>query len=292
MCSDHERNQRPTQRYAEDQEYRERTRAYKRAWHEANKERVNAESRRQWHEDPTRRLKQREYRRKSQRKDQLKYYYGLTVEEYNAILQRQNGVCRMCKRKVEGYLHVDHNHKTGKVRGLLCRTCNIGCGHLRDDADLALVAWAYLKDDGDWITRTSWWDVVRGWFRRFVAWLRFARSPDGGAATDLGFTRDRHLKVRKSGKPDLRARRNPGSPPRVETAPDCASLHPGYKSDLRSPDEARPSRADIYRVRCQVIGPGSIVRPRAWWSRPLRAAFGGGLWPALTTGARGRNWPP
>ena len=140
MCSRHERNQRRKQRYAEDEEYREKTRAYNRAWHEANKERVNAESRQQWHEDPTRKLKQREYRRKSQRKDHLKYYYGITVEEYNAILARQNGCCRICKRKVKGNLCVDHDHRTGKVRGLLCRTCNLGCGHLRDDADLALVA--------------------------------------------------------------------------------------------------------------------------------------------------------
>src|SRR5262249_61811141 len=97
MCSKHERNQRCKQRYAEDEEYREQTRAYNRAWHEANKERVNAESRQQWHEDPTRRVKQREYRRKSQRKDHLQYYYGMTAKEYTASLKRQNGCCRMSK---------------------------------------------------------------------------------------------------------------------------------------------------------------------------------------------------
>src|SRR5262245_17713190 len=172
MCSNHERNQRRKQRYAEDEEYREQTRAYNRAWHAANKERVNAESRQQWHEDPTRKLKQREYRQKSQRKDHLKYYYGITVEEYNAILARQNGCCRICKRKVKGNLCVDHDHKTGKVRGLLCRTCNPGCGHLRDDPKLARIAADYLADGGDWITRRSWREAARDWFGPFAKLLR------------------------------------------------------------------------------------------------------------------------
>jgi hypothetical protein len=231
MCShEKERNQRRRQRYAEDEEYREKTRAYQRAWHAANKERVNAESRQQWHEDPTRKLRQRAYRRESQRKDHLKYYYGITVEEYNAILKRQNGRCRICKCKPKGHLHVDHNHKTGKVRGLLCRSCNIGLGHLRDNPHLARIAAAYIEDDGDWITRSLWWEDVSGWLAELAVWLRAAlgfRSPDEGAALP---------------------RRNPGSTPRGNTAPDCgarnARLHPGYKNLLSERADALAQRRD------------------------------------------------
>lgn len=53
------------------------------------------------------------------------------------------GVCTICK--TEGKLHVDHDHSTGLTRGLLCHSCNVGLGHMRDSPDILRSAIAYLK---------------------------------------------------------------------------------------------------------------------------------------------------
>lgn len=62
----------------------------------------------------------------------LKYKYGLTQETFDQLLSRQKGKCALCKNPFTesklGYIkpRVDHDHMTGKVRGLLCHSCNIG----------------------------------------------------------------------------------------------------------------------------------------------------------------------
>lgn len=57
---------------------------------------------------------------------QLKTDYSLTLEQYNAMLKEQGGLCAICEKpQVNGKpLFVDHNHKNGKIRGLLCMSCN------------------------------------------------------------------------------------------------------------------------------------------------------------------------
>jgi Recombination endonuclease VII len=133
------------ERYAEDLDYRQRTRAYNRAWHAAHKEEVNALRRRRWTENSERRTKQRSYRARNHRKDLLKYYYGMSVEDYDAFLARQRGACAICMKPSAQTLCVDHCHATGKVRGLLCRKCNLGIGHLGDDPNLLRAAIGYLE---------------------------------------------------------------------------------------------------------------------------------------------------
>lgn len=54
----------------------------------------------------------------------LKSMYGLTLEEYNRMYAEQKGLCKMCGKIPKKVLVVDHNHKTGKIRGLLCHGCN------------------------------------------------------------------------------------------------------------------------------------------------------------------------
>lgn len=71
--------------------------------------------------------------------------YGITVEQYDAMYQEQNGVCYICgEPEYHRALSIDHNHVTGKVRGLLCSNHNRALGLLNDDPDLLLKAHVYL----------------------------------------------------------------------------------------------------------------------------------------------------
>ena len=80
------------------------------------------------------------------REDALRRY-ELTVPEFDAMLQAQGGCCAICRKENAdgGRLHVDHDHDTGRVRGLLCRACNRGMGLLRDDPDRLAAAIHYLQ---------------------------------------------------------------------------------------------------------------------------------------------------
>lgn len=79
----------------------------------------------------------------------LKYQYGLSVEDYKGLLSKQNNSCAICNSPPTGRwdsFHVDHDHKTGKVRGLLCHHCNTGIGNLKDDVQLLESAINYLNE--------------------------------------------------------------------------------------------------------------------------------------------------
>lgn len=72
--------------------------------------------------------------------------YGLTIEHYNKLLLQQNNKCAICEQNCPTgkKLAVDHNHQTGKVRGLLCHHCNVGLGHFKDNIELLNSALDYL----------------------------------------------------------------------------------------------------------------------------------------------------
>ena len=76
-----------------------------------------------------------------------KRMYGISNEDYQALLDAQGGVCAICHNPcVSGKrLAVDHNHETGVVRGLLCTRCNPGIGYFQDDLALMHRAMAYLE---------------------------------------------------------------------------------------------------------------------------------------------------
>lgn len=71
--------------------------------------------------------------------------YGITIDTYESILLEQDGVCAICLMKKEETLHVDHCHNTGKVRGLLCGSCNRALGLMKDNTDFLLKAIQYLQ---------------------------------------------------------------------------------------------------------------------------------------------------
>ncbi len=90
-------------------------------------------------------------------KDKRKHYalkekYDLSLEEYNQMLSDQGGCCKICNRHSSLFkkaLNVDHCHKTGKIRGLLCKDCNLLLGKVRDDISVLEKAITYLKDDSE-----------------------------------------------------------------------------------------------------------------------------------------------
>lgn len=75
----------------------------------------------------------------------IKSTYGLTLDQYDRMLDNQNGVCAICGQpEIMRRLAVDHDHETGKVRGLLCTQCNFKLGILEDE-DFVSRATEYLK---------------------------------------------------------------------------------------------------------------------------------------------------
>lgn len=86
----------------------------------------------------------------------LRRLYGITAAEYDALFTAQGGVCAICGQPEKadlnapgtarryGWLAVDHDHDTGKIRGLLCQHCNTGIGGLRHKRTLFLAAIRYL----------------------------------------------------------------------------------------------------------------------------------------------------
>lgn len=88
--------------------------------------------------------------RKHRKVYKLKSKYDITVEQYNLILDKQNGCCNICKRHHSEFkqaLAVDHDHTTGIVRGLLCRNCNQSLGTFNDSIDTLMNAVEHLKSN-------------------------------------------------------------------------------------------------------------------------------------------------
>lgn len=96
-----------------------------RKWRAANPEKVQASSRRAY----------------------LKKAFGITPEQYDEMLAAQGGVCAICGGTESGNgkrFHVDHDHTTGAIRGILCHHCNLALGHFKDDPKRLAQAIAYL----------------------------------------------------------------------------------------------------------------------------------------------------
>jgi hypothetical protein len=90
------------------------------------------------------------------RRLELKNKFGITLEEYQEMMDFQNGCCAICDQPETAVrmnkvvaLSVDHDHRTGKTRGLLCTACNIAIGALGDNYDRIIRAAAYVKQWND-----------------------------------------------------------------------------------------------------------------------------------------------
>lgn len=114
-----------------------------RKWVENNRERKRENERNQYHRNPQR-----------AKNWKLKRDFGISLEEYHELLEKQYGKCAICKQE-ETAIHpsgkrkrlaVDHDHDTGRVRGLLCENCNHGIGKFKDSPDRLIEAANYLSN--------------------------------------------------------------------------------------------------------------------------------------------------
>lgn len=150
------------------QSYRE----YTRRWAEKNQQHVQEYAQKHYIENKQRHLERGEEWRKQNRESdnqrRYKHYvenkqvhdearwrhymkrHGMTLNDYENMLSKQDGKCAICGshksgKKNSNRLSIDHCHKTGKVRGLLCQQCNLGIGCLKDDITILENALAYLQ---------------------------------------------------------------------------------------------------------------------------------------------------
>lgn len=137
---------------------KERNRKNNTEWSRKNRVKIRERRKELYKQDPTINERSREYKRshpEMRRRKGLKVNFGITLEEYNEMLIKQMGVCKICLKpetSIDGRnkrvkaLAVDHDHITGKIRGLLCYSCNIGIGFLKDSSDLLKKAAEYLEE--------------------------------------------------------------------------------------------------------------------------------------------------
>jgi hypothetical protein len=109
-------------------------RAYNHAYKEAHRAELNAAALANYHANKTRWWARA-----------VKTKYGITLEEVNQIRQQQNNACGICGAEFDKSPRIDHDHVTGKVRGLLCHMCNVGLGAFQDNPFSLSAAIAYLS---------------------------------------------------------------------------------------------------------------------------------------------------
>ena len=126
--------------------HRDKLRAKAQAFHEANPEKRK--------EIGIRQRAKPDYKDKERNKH-YKRKFGITLEQYTEMFKAQSGLCAMCNqpetvntkgKDIPMWLAVDHDHKTGKVRGLLCFRCNTMLEHFDRDIDKINAVLAYIKE--------------------------------------------------------------------------------------------------------------------------------------------------
>lgn len=110
------------------------------AWQVKNRDRINAE------------------RRNPKRREQVRYavakhHYGVTKKQILEMRRVQQDKCLICSATLEKKFHIDHDHETTAVRGLLCLLCNVGMGSFKDNPTLLRRAAFYLESRSDFDAR-------------------------------------------------------------------------------------------------------------------------------------------
>jgi len=118
------------------QKYPERTRAATERWRKNNYHK---------HLEMCKKWREKNYDPSRQAVNQRKFKYGLTKEEFDSLLLKQNNRCAICSKKLKQKPHIDHNHRTNEVRGILCKSCNFLLGFAHDKISTLMRAICYLE---------------------------------------------------------------------------------------------------------------------------------------------------
>jgi hypothetical protein len=144
--------ERDKKRYLEN---KEQLKEYKKQYYLENKDNISEQAKKHYIENKEcikKRVKKYRLNNPDKLKDAaLKRKFGITLDEYNVLLSKQKHRCAICKsfdvgRKDAKYFHVDHDHRTGKVRGLLCSKCNTALGLFNENVTLLKKAIKYLDN--------------------------------------------------------------------------------------------------------------------------------------------------
>lgn len=119
-------------------------------WRDRNREKLRAQQRAYYKRWPGRLLRKRRQYGTSGRKlaNQRRVKYGITSEQFRELLARQGGKCAICERSSENsfiFPLLDHCHVTKKIRGILCKRCNLGIGFFQESPEVLRKVLAYLE---------------------------------------------------------------------------------------------------------------------------------------------------
>ena len=120
----------------------EKRRQYNEKWRKSNLEKINQYGKEYRKQNP-------EAARRYRRQSDLKRKYGINTKDYSTLWDKQEYKCAICsctRKPDEPNFPVDHNHISGKVRGILCPACNTGLGFFRDDKDILFKASCYVEN--------------------------------------------------------------------------------------------------------------------------------------------------
>ena len=129
---------------------KERIKIYKHDYFQRNKEQIYKRTLQKQKEQ-----REQDYKLYGIDRYNLRSRYNLSVDEYKEILSNQNNKCAICGcdiSKKENRPHIDHNHSTNKIRGILCGNCNMGIGLLKDDINVLRNAVKYLEGNDEKIS--------------------------------------------------------------------------------------------------------------------------------------------
>lgn len=126
----------------------ERRKARGKLWKQENREKTRAYDRKAYWKDPVK-TRERKKNPALRRKSKLLCRFGLTLEDYDRMLVAQMGVCAICGQPENSSqrknLSVDHCHKTGKIRGLLCGACNLAVGNVKESPEIGRKLVSYIE---------------------------------------------------------------------------------------------------------------------------------------------------
>ena|ERR1700693_4932804 len=133
------------------EERREKTNARHRKWMSDNREKMNKYTSNWYSKNPHKKKEYREKRKEYTKLRLIQIKYGLSPKEYKELFNQTNNECPVCNvifysNGNGSHACVDHNHTTGKIRGIICRNCNVALGNTKDNPKILRALIEYLKD--------------------------------------------------------------------------------------------------------------------------------------------------